>query len=188
MRLKRLTDSSDKPMQSATCLAKGQTLPNCSKTAPSPIKGQLAFLIFYSLHAQYCFDLNFVQHISLQRTALVNYEIGAHEPASSTTNAHRRVYNINPHWLVTGEGEMFRDVDKAKAAGFKPQTILDELIKKLGRIAYMTYRGMKIKLLPEDIAEIAAELYRKLQELVQNINDMEKIEATFPLLKPHLKR
>ncbi|MDD9331014.1 MAG: transcriptional regulator, partial [Bartonella sp.] len=40
----------------------------------------------------------------------------------------------------------------------------------------------------EDIAELAAELYAKLQELVQDINDMEEVEATFPLLKIHLKR
>ncbi len=41
---------------------------------------------------------------------------------------------------------------------------------------------------PEDIAELAAELYKKLQELVQDINDSEEIELTLPLLKLHLKR
>lgn len=77
---------------------------------------------------------------------------------------------------------------KAKATGFKSQTIPAGLIKKLGRIAYRAYRDENIKLPPEDIAELAAELCIKLQELVQNINDMEEIELTFPLLKQHLKR
>ncbi|WP_375683030.1 MULTISPECIES: helix-turn-helix transcriptional regulator [unclassified Bartonella] len=130
----------------------------------------------------------FAQRLNLQRNTLANYEIGAHEPPSSVINAYYTAYNINPHWLVTGEGEMFSDMAKAKAAGFKPQTIPTGLMKKLGRIAYTTYRDAKIKLPPEDIAELAAELYGKLQELVQDINDMEEVEATFPLLKIHLKR
>ncbi|WP_375679685.1 helix-turn-helix domain-containing protein [Bartonella sp. AP7XZML] len=130
----------------------------------------------------------FAQRLNLQRNTLANYEIGAHEPTSSAINAYHRVYNINPHWLVTGEGEMFSDMAKAKAAGFKAPTIPAGLMKKLGRIAYTTYRDAKIKLPPEDIAELAAELYKKLQELVQDINDTEEVEATFPLLKIHLKR
>ncbi|WP_208434617.1 helix-turn-helix domain-containing protein [Bartonella taylorii] len=130
----------------------------------------------------------FAQRLNLQRGTLANYEIGAHEPTSSAINAYHRVYNINPHWLVTGEGEMFSDMAKAKAAGFKAPTIPTGLMKKLGRIAYTTYRDANIKIPPEDIAELAAELYKKLQELVQDINDSEEVEATFPLLKIHLKR
>ncbi|EJF86192.1 helix-turn-helix domain-containing protein [Candidatus Bartonella washoeensis] len=130
----------------------------------------------------------FAQRLNLQRGTLANYEIGAHEPTSSVINAYHKAYNINPYWLVTGEGEMFSDMAKAKAAGFKAPTIPTGLMKKLGRVAYTTYRDAKIKLPPEDIAELAAELYKKLQELVQDINDMEEVEATFPLLKIHLKR
>ncbi|WP_375675579.1 MULTISPECIES: helix-turn-helix domain-containing protein [unclassified Bartonella] len=130
----------------------------------------------------------FAQRLNLQRGTLANYEIGAHEPTCSTINAYYTAYNINPHWLVTGEGEMFTDMAKAKTAGFKPQTIPAGLMKKLGRIAYTTYRDANIKIPPEDIAELAAELYRKLQELVQNINDTEEVELILPLLKLHLKR
>ncbi|UNF47875.1 helix-turn-helix domain-containing protein [Bartonella krasnovii] len=96
--------------------------------------------------------------------------------------------NVNLTWLITGEGEMFSDMAKAKAVGFKMPTIPDGLMKKLGRIAYTTYRDENIKLPPEDIAELAAELYKKLQELVQDINDTEEIELALPLLKLHLKR
>ncbi|ETS06005.1 hypothetical protein O97_01465 [Bartonella henselae str. Zeus] len=35
---------------------------------------------------------------------------------------------------------------KAKSAGFRPQAIAAGLMKKLGRIAYTTYRDAKIKL------------------------------------------
>ncbi|EJF98410.1 hypothetical protein MEI_00581 [Bartonella vinsonii subsp. arupensis Pm136co] len=130
----------------------------------------------------------FAQRLNLQRNTLANYEIGAHEPPASVINAYYIAYNINPHWLVTGNGEMFTDMAKAKAVGFKPQAIPAGLMKKLGRLAYTTYHDAKIQVPPEDVAELAAELYGKLQDLVQDINDKEEVEATFPLLKLHLKR
>ncbi len=83
---------------------------------------------------------------------------------------------------------MFSDMAKAKAAGFKPQAIPAGLMKKLGHLVYTTYHDAKIDLSPEDVAELAAELYGRLQELIQNLNDMEEVEATLPLLKLHLKR
>ncbi|WP_039951878.1 helix-turn-helix domain-containing protein [Candidatus Bartonella washoeensis] len=95
---------------------------------------------------------------------------------------------VNLAWLVTGNGEMFTDMTKAKASGFKPQAIPAGLMKKLGHLVYTTYNDAKITLPPEDVAECAAGLYGKLQELVQNINDIEEVEAAFPLLKLHLKR
>ncbi|UNE55395.1 helix-turn-helix domain-containing protein [Bartonella machadoae] len=130
----------------------------------------------------------FAKSLNLAKNTLANYELGVSEPPSSIIIAYHTIYGIDFHWLLTGEGEMFSDMAKAKAAGFKAPTIPTGLMKKLGRIAYTTYRDAKIKLPPEDIAELAAELYRKLQELVQNINDPEEVEATFPLLKLHLKR
>ncbi|OLL56401.1 transcriptional regulator [Bartonella henselae] len=95
---------------------------------------------------------------------------------------------VNLNWFITGNGEMFTDMAKAKAADFKPQAIPAGLMKRLGHLAYTTYHDAKITLPPEDVAELAAGLYGKLQELIHNINDMEEVEATLPLLKLHLKR
>ncbi len=101
----------------------------------------------------------------------------------------KNICGIDVNWLLTGEGEMFRDMEKAKAACLKAPAIIPAgLMKKLGRVAYTTCRNANIKLSPEDLAELAAELYKKLQELVQNINDTEEVELTLPLLKLHLKR
>ncbi|WP_208436678.1 helix-turn-helix domain-containing protein [Bartonella tribocorum] len=130
----------------------------------------------------------FADHLVVPESTMYNYETGLREPPSSMLIIYKNICGIDVNWLLTGEGEMFSDMAKAKAAGFKAPTIPTGLMKKLGRIAYTTYRDAKIKLPPEDIAELAAELYKKLQELVQNINDMEEVEATFPLLKIHLKR
>lgn len=71
----------------------------------------------------------FAQCLNLQRTTLANYEIGIHEPTSSVINAYRPTYNINPYWLVTGEGKIFTDIAKAKTADFKAPTIPSELMK-----------------------------------------------------------
>ncbi|AGF75819.1 hypothetical protein BVwin_07080 [Bartonella vinsonii subsp. berkhoffii str. Winnie] len=54
--------------------------------------------------------------------------------------------NVNLTWLVTGEGKMF--VEVTKVTDLKAPTIPDGLMKKLGRVAYTTYRDAKIKLPP----------------------------------------
>lgn len=83
----------------------------------------------------------FTQRLNLQRGTLTNYEIGTHEPISSAINAYHRVHNINSHWLVTNEGEMFSDMATAKETGFKEPTIPAGLMKIRDRIAYTTYRN-----------------------------------------------
>lgn len=124
--------------------------------------------------------------ISIQ--GLGNYERGDRIPDATILSSYGEKFGVNLNWLVTGNGEMFSDMAKAKAAGLKPQAIPVGLMKKLGHLAYKTYHDAKIDMPPEDIAELAAELYGKLQELIQNLNDMEAVEATMPLLKLHLKR
>ncbi len=130
----------------------------------------------------------FAEHLGVTAGSIGTYETGISEPTASALSKYQEICGVSLDWLVTGNGEMFIDIAKAKASGFKPQAIPAGLMKKLGGIAYTTYRDANIKLPPEDIAELAAELYGKLQELIQNINDMEEVEATFPLLKLHLKR
>ncbi|UNE55510.1 helix-turn-helix domain-containing protein [Bartonella machadoae] len=124
--------------------------------------------------------------LGIKKAIYDHAERGTTFPNVEFLTALSQKLQVNLAWFVTGEGEMF--VDITKVLGLKAPTIPTGLMKKLGRIAYTTYRDAKIKLPPEDIAELAAELYRKLQELVQNINDPEEVEATFPLLKLHLKR
>nr|WP_275064969.1 MULTISPECIES: helix-turn-helix transcriptional regulator [unclassified Bartonella] len=126
--------------------------------------------------------------LGIKKAIYDHAERGTTFPNVEFLTALSQQLNVNLTWLVAGEGEMFTDVAKAKTADFKTPTIPAGLMKKLGRIAYTTYRDAKIKLPPEDIAELAAELYKKLQELVQDINDSEEIELTLPLLKLHLKR
>ncbi|WP_336276981.1 helix-turn-helix domain-containing protein [Bartonella sp. CB178] len=130
----------------------------------------------------------FAKSLGLAKNTLANYELGASEPQASIIMAYHTIYSVDVRWILTGEGEMFTDVARAKAAGFKPQPIPAGLTKKLERVAHTIYRDAKIELSPEKLAQLVEELSRKLQELVQNINDKEEVEATLPLLKLHLKR
>ncbi|WP_273717533.1 MULTISPECIES: helix-turn-helix domain-containing protein [Bartonella] len=130
----------------------------------------------------------FAEHLGITAGSIGTYETGISEPTASALSKYQEICGVSLDWLVTGNGEMFSDMAKAKAAGFKPQAIPTGLMKKLGHLAYITYHDAKINLPPEDVAELAAELYGKLQEFIQDINDMEEVEATMPLLKLHLKR
>ncbi|PIT70426.1 helix-turn-helix domain-containing protein [Bartonella tribocorum] len=130
----------------------------------------------------------FAEHIGITAGSIGTYEIGISEPTASALSKYQEICGVSLDWLVTGNDEMFSDMAKAKAAGLKPQGIPVGLMKKLGHLAYTTYHDAKIDMPPEDIAELAAELYGKQQELIQNLNDMEEVEATMPLLKLYLKR
>ncbi|WP_208435865.1 helix-turn-helix domain-containing protein [Bartonella phoceensis] len=123
--------------------------------------------------------------ISIQ--GLGNYERGDRTPDATVLSSYKEKFGVNLNWLSTGEDEMFVNMMMPQTFNISPPTIPAGLMKKLGRIAYTTYRDANIKLLPEDIAELAAELYKKFQELVQNINGTEEVELTLPLLKLHLK-
>ncbi|WP_375685615.1 helix-turn-helix domain-containing protein [Bartonella sp. AP21QHHD] len=123
--------------------------------------------------------------LGIKKAIYDHAERGTTFPNVEFLTALSQQLNVNLTWLITGEGEMFMEV--TKVIDLAP-TIPDGLMKKLGRIAYTTYRDAKIKLPPEDIAELAAELYKKQQELVQDINDTEEDELILPLLKLHLKR
>ncbi|WP_273759690.1 helix-turn-helix domain-containing protein [Bartonella sp. ML70XJBT.G] len=130
----------------------------------------------------------FAEHLGVTAGSIGTYETGISEPTASALSKYKEICGVSLDWLITGTGEMFADIAKAKAAGFKPQAIPVGLMKKLGHLADTTYHDAKIILSPEDVAELAAELYGRLQELIQNIYDMEEVEATLPLLKLHLKR
>ncbi|WP_144753061.1 helix-turn-helix domain-containing protein [Bartonella saheliensis] len=130
----------------------------------------------------------FAEHLGVTAGSIGTYETGISEPTASALSKYQEICGVSLDWLVTGHGEMFSDMAKAKAAGLKLQAIPAGLMKKLGHLVYTTYHGANITLSPEDVAELAAELYGKLQELIQKLNDMEEVEATLPLLTLYLKR
>lgn len=54
----------------------------------------------------------FAKKIHAKRNTITQYEIGRNEPQSAIITIMCEKYNINRHWLETGEGEMFNLVSK----------------------------------------------------------------------------
>lgn len=61
----------------------------------------------------------FADRIGVSRGALANYEVNRNEPIDAVITLICREFNINEHWLRTGEGEMTRPVNRdAEIASF----------------------------------------------------------------------
>lgn len=52
------------------------------------------------------------QRIGVSRTNIANYEIGRSNPSDATINLICREFSVREEWLRTGEGEMFRPMDR----------------------------------------------------------------------------
>lgn len=59
--------------------------------------------------------------VSISIQGIGNYECGDRIPDATILSSCGEKFSVNLNWLLTGEGEMFTDVEKAKACGFKPQ-------------------------------------------------------------------
>lgn len=49
----------------------------------------------------------FAEQIGTTQNNIASYEIGRREPSASAINNICKTFNINEHWLRTGEGDMF---------------------------------------------------------------------------------
>ncbi len=104
----------------------------------------------------------FADHLAVPESTMNNYETGLREPPVSMLVIYKNVCGVSVEWLATGEGEMFTDIAKAKTAVSKAPTIPTGLMKKLGRIAYTTYRDANINLPPEDMRQNFIKSYKSL--------------------------
>lgn len=60
-------------------------------------------------------QLQFAEEIGLSRNYIAMIEIGQREPSDRTISDICREFNINEHWLRTGEGEMRSPLNRDKA-------------------------------------------------------------------------
>ena len=64
----------------------------------------------------------FGARIGVKQTTIAGYETGASTPMDAVISSICREFNVDEHWLRTGEGEMFRARDR-----------MDELMESAGR-------------------------------------------------------
>lgn len=56
----------------------------------------------------------FADKIDVKRNTVAQYEIGRNEPQSAVVTLICNTYNVNRHWLETGEGEMFLQMSRTE--------------------------------------------------------------------------
>lgn len=75
----------------------------------------------------------FADRVGIKRNTLATYESGRNEPIDAVLSLICREFNVNEHWLRTGEGKMFieqtRDEQIASFIG-RIQMSADESFKK----------------------------------------------------------
>ena len=54
----------------------------------------------------------FADVLNIKRGTIANYECGRNEPIDAVITLICKEFNVNEHWLRTGEGEMFLPMDR----------------------------------------------------------------------------
>lgn len=105
----------------------------------------------------------FAERLNIGRGTLANYEVGRNEPIDAVVSLICREFDVNEHWLRTGEGEMFIPKSRGdEIAAFMGDLLREEpdfrqrLISVLARMTPEEW-----KLLEKKALELAEELKKE---------------------------
>lgn len=69
----------------------------------------------------------FAEKLGIKRSTMATYESGRNEPIDAVISLICREFDVNEHWLRTGEGEMFIKLTKEdEIASFIGEVLRDE--------------------------------------------------------------
>lgn len=69
----------------------------------------------------------FAEKLGIKRSTMATYESGRNEPIDAVISLICREFDVNEHWLRTGEGEMFIELTKEEEiACFIGEVLRDE--------------------------------------------------------------
>lgn len=69
----------------------------------------------------------FAEKLGIKRSTMATYESGRNEPIDAVISLICREFDVNEHWLRTGEGEMFIELTKEEEiASFIGEVLRDE--------------------------------------------------------------
>ena len=105
---------------------------------------------------------DFAKSISISRSAICKMESGENFPSEQTITLICRVYNVNEHWIKTGEGEMFNAM-----------TIDEELSAFLGDLLNDQENGFQKRLITA-LKRLRPDQWDLLEEIIDTVNDMKK--------------
>ena len=84
----------------------------------------------------------FSDRIGVSRNSVASYETGVRTPLDSVVTLIVRTFNVNEHWLRTGEGEMFNEVTQddriaefvGEALAGRPEHIKRRMLSALSKL------------------------------------------------------
>ena len=104
----------------------------------------------------------FAERINIGRGTLANYEVGRNEPIDAVIFLICREFDVNEHWLRTGEGEMFI----AKTPGDEIAAFMGDILR-----GEPDFRQRFIAVLSRMAADEWKLLERKVLELAEEIKE-----------------
>lgn len=105
----------------------------------------------------------FADSIGVSREAIRRFENGTNKPSARTISDICKTYNVNEHWLRTGEGEMFNDEQPPSLDALAELNNLDDLSRAIIEEYIQMPEGARESFL--DLVHAVAEKVRKAQYL-----------------------
>lgn len=105
----------------------------------------------------------FAESIGVSREAIRRFENGTNNPSARTISDICKTYNVNEHWLRTGEGEMFNDEQPPSLDALAELNNLDDLSRAIIEEYIQMPEGARKSFL--DLVHAVAEKVRKAQYL-----------------------
>ena len=103
----------------------------------------------------------FAERIGLKPNTVTSYETGLRIPSDAVILSICREFNVNEHWLRTGEGDMFvQKTRDEELASFFADVLNDDVEFKRQFLSVLARLG-------EDEWELVADMARKLVDEVQ---------------------
>lgn len=110
---------------------------------------------------------DFGKRIGSARNTIANYETGNRNPSNAVIMAICREFNVNEEWLRTGQGEMFRELDRE-----------DEITKWLGSLMRPDNDNEFIKKFIHMLSRLSIEDWKVLEKMaLMMLDDKEKSQA-----------
>jgi len=108
----------------------------------------------------------FAKRIGVIDRLVSKWEKGANDPTTKSLLLIAKEFNVNLHWLLTGEGEMFIRKE-TPSTGVLSSSIIDrELFQRITETIEEYYKAGLLKGVPEEeVMEMIKFLYKKIKPL-----------------------
>ena len=86
----------------------------------------------------------FAQRLEMSKQSMSNYTTGRNEPKPSLLAAIVNVFNVNPGWLLTGDGPMFGEDEPSEGHAVPPEELNEKLTPAQREM--LTYKRLQTEL------------------------------------------